>query len=78
MLILTKWNTEDCLTSVTTPPRSYPEKFEVSPMLKEYWPGGRCDKLHTDSELKNHSHYSYTTGRLKMLAHDYTVCCDSW
>lgn len=38
MQILTNFTTKGCLTSVTTPPRSYSEKAEVSPIVKEYGP----------------------------------------
>lgn len=83
MLILTNWSMQGCLTSVTTPPRSYSEKAEVSPMLKEYWPGDRGDKRHTGSETKTNSHPNYQIllgcylERLQMgwsVAHNYTVC----
>lgn len=43
MLMLTNLNTQGSLTSVTMPPRSYLEKAEVSPMLKENRPGDGGD-----------------------------------
>lgn len=51
MLILTKFSVQGCLTSVTTPPFSYLEKADVSPILKENWPGDSGD-----SETKMNSH----------------------